>query len=244
MREYRDNYRKHGNTRRINVYATKFTEIHLPLSHEIGRQLFDVQTEKIIDLGREDNDGYTRREANDQRIGDEFQIIAEPSQTKADQYDARHDGRNNQPIHTMFTYNPKNDDDKSAGGPADLHAATAKDRYGKTRHHSGDQSLFGRHPRGDGKGNGQRQRNDADNDPGKYILDDYPLGNAIFEQGEKLRYEFVFHESDKEMVNKSKGIEPLSNMPPVFTTDLLRFLRGDENPLKVQYPVYHCTYRI
>jgi len=97
-------------------------------------------------------------------------IAAQAGKPHRDQHESRQDGGDDQAAHAVFGDDAKNDDHKGAGGSADLVAATAQ----KTDEEPGNdrrvKSLFRGAPRGDAKGHGQRQGDDADGQSGDQVL--------------------------------------------------------------------------
>ena len=70
----------------------------------------------------------------------------------------------------MLADNAVDNDDKGTGGATDLRAAATKERYNKTGDDGGVEALLGFDAGGDGKGNGQRQSDDADDEAGHQVL--------------------------------------------------------------------------
>jgi hypothetical protein len=54
--------------------------------------------------------------------GNELDYGPEPRYTHDDEYDARHHGRDREPVVAVFLHDPVDDDDEGARRPADLHS--------------------------------------------------------------------------------------------------------------------------
>jgi len=94
---------------------------------------------------------------------DELDRCTEPGQPQNDEDDAGHHRRNRQPLDAVFLHNAVDDHDEGAGRPADLHARTAQRGNQESRDDRGQQPALGRESTGNGKGDGERQRDNADN---------------------------------------------------------------------------------
>ena len=66
-----DDHTQHSHYARGNVFGAEVLDIARPLAYEVRRYgTLDVQTEEVLDLCREDGEGDTRCETNDDRIRD------------------------------------------------------------------------------------------------------------------------------------------------------------------------------
>ena len=79
------------------------------------------ETEEIVDLGREDGQRDTGSEADNDRIGDEFDDRAESEHAHQQENHTGHERRDRKPVETELGYDIIDDDDKCACRAADLH---------------------------------------------------------------------------------------------------------------------------
>ena len=79
---------------------------------------------------------------------------------------------------------------KAPGGTADLHPRAAQRRDDESGDYRGVESPVGGDPTGNGEGDGQRQRYDADNDPGSKVREEL-FAIVGLECGEQLGNEHL-----------------------------------------------------
>src|SRR5207244_10458142 len=77
--------------------------------------------------------------------------------------------------------------DERARGAVDLHARAAQGGDQKSRDDGGEQPALGAGPARDRESDGERERHDADDDPGAEIVEELLAGVPPPERGEELR---------------------------------------------------------
>src|SRR5258705_3769277 len=97
-----------------------------PLVKKIRRNRVHLQTEKILDLRRENNERYTACESYDYGIRNEFDCGAKSGKTHNHKDDTGHDRRDNQSIHPIGLNNAKDNNNERAGRPANLYFAPSQ----------------------------------------------------------------------------------------------------------------------
>jgi hypothetical protein len=150
-----------------------------------------AEAQQVLDLGYEDRDGDTGREAGDHRVGNVLDEGAEP-QCPHDDEDRTGDERGKQQaIVAVALDSGKYDHDERRRRPADLEAAAAKRRDEESRDDRGDQPVrrrrTGRNADRHGKGQGDdRNRQARDNVAAKV-----GQGIALAEGTDQLRRQEV-----------------------------------------------------
>ncbi len=128
-----------------------------------------AQAKKLFQLADEDDDRDPTRKTRRDRVGDELDQAAEFQRAHYEQYDARHDRRDDQTVVSVLGHDPKQDWHKRARWPADLDEAAAERGDEESGNDSGPQSPRRFDAGSDGEPDGQRQRDNADRDPGRQI---------------------------------------------------------------------------
>src|SRR2546428_834323 len=145
-----------------------------------------LEPEEILDLPREDDQGDTAREADGHGVGDELDRTAQPREAEAHQDDARHEGRHREPFHPVALDDCVDDHDEGARRPADLHARAPQRRDDESRDDRGEQPALGTDPARDREGDGERECDDTDDDPGDQIREEL-LAGVPRDRGDELR---------------------------------------------------------
>jgi hypothetical protein len=167
---------------------------HYPqLAQHIAGKRVQTHAEKGGQLGDGDKDGDAGGEADNERIGQILDDRAQAAHPHQHQQPARHQRGDGQAGHAVLLHNPVHDHNEGAGGAADLHAAAAERGDDEARHYGGIQALFGRDAGSDAEGDGQRQRDDAGDEPGNQVIPQLLGGIARTIAGEGLRKEEGVH---------------------------------------------------
>ncbi len=83
------------------VGGVEVLEVDGPFAEEVfGKGAVDAQAEEVFDLGGEDREGDTRREAHDDGVGDELDDHAELEESEQDEDDPSHDGGDGESLDT------------------------------------------------------------------------------------------------------------------------------------------------
>jgi hypothetical protein len=130
------------------------------------------------------------RESDRHGIGDELDRAPQPREPEPDEDQAGHQGGDGEAVHSVPLHDGIHDHHEGAGRPADLDAGTAQRRNEKARNDRRVESALGGNAAGDGKGDGERQRHDADDHPRAHIGEELLAGVAA-ERGDELRDERV-----------------------------------------------------
>ena len=86
-----------------------------------------------------------------------------------DEEHARHQRGYGQSLEAILLDDAIDNNNERARGTANLHLRSTKDRDDETGDDGGDDTLLGRHTRGNTKGDGQWQGNDADDDTSQEV---------------------------------------------------------------------------
>src|SRR5204863_497551 len=108
------------------IDRVEMSRVRHPLLDEIGGHGADVQSEKVFDLSREDDDGDAGREAGDDGIRDELDERAHARESHRDEQDAGDDGADDEAFVAVFRDDAVDDDDECASGTTDLDARAAE----------------------------------------------------------------------------------------------------------------------
>src|SRR5206468_3351077 len=108
-----------------------------------------------------------------------------PEQSHGDQDEAGQQRRDHQSIDAVLQHDARHDDHERAGGPADLHAGAAEQRDEKARDDGGVEPALRAEPARDRERDGQRQRDDADDDAGNQVPGEL-LPVVVLEGGDQL----------------------------------------------------------
>ncbi len=129
---------------------------------EIARDVVHAQAEQVPDLSAGDQDGNAVGEADDHRAWKILHRGAHAGDAEKDEQNAGHHGAHEEAVDAVFGDNAGNDYDECAGRPADLRFGAAESGHDESSDDGAiDSGLWG-HAGGDGKGHGQRQRDQAD----------------------------------------------------------------------------------
>ena len=178
LRTDNEKYRGDGNRQHGPIHRGDVSEIAHPFIDKTrGDGARNVQSQKVFDLRGEDGEGDARGEPHHDGIGNELDHAAQAEHPEQHQEDAGHDRGHQQPRQAETLHHSVDDDDESAGGSADLHAASAQSRDDYAGHNGGENPHAGTDGvlhiptgrGGDGERDGQREGNNADHQPGQQI---------------------------------------------------------------------------
>ena len=127
------------------------------------------QTQQVFNLCGEDGDRDTACESYHNRVGYVLDDGAQSQHAQQDEKNSCHQCGNGQPLHSILLDDAIDNHDEGTCGTANLHLRTSEERDGQTGYDGGDDALLRAHTTGDAKGNGQRQRNNANNDAGHQV---------------------------------------------------------------------------
>ena len=136
----------------------------LDASEKLGRQVVDLEAEKILDLGEKDDDRNPVGEADDHGHRDESDQLPHASQAHGEQEDAGQHGGAEQVVETVDGDDAVNDGNESAGRAADLYAGAAQGGGDEAGDNGRPDARSRRAARRDGESHGQRQRQNTDRD--------------------------------------------------------------------------------
>ena len=128
-----------------------------------------VMPKQIPELAGEDDDGDAGGESHRHRIGNEFDVGAEPQKARGDQKHAGHRGGEDHAVDAVAFGGQRHQHDERAGGPADLKPAAAEQRDDEAADHGGIKPAIRRHARGDRDRHRQRQRHDRHRQAGDHV---------------------------------------------------------------------------
>ena len=148
---------------------------------EVARQLGRDQSEEVLQLRQPDQHRNAVGEADDDGHRHVAHQCPELEQPHQEQQHAGHRGADQQVGQAVAFDDAVDDDNEGTGRPGNLHPAAAQRRDQKAGNDGREQALFGFDTRGDGKGHGQRQRNDADREAGADV--GHQVGPRIAGQG-------------------------------------------------------------
>ena len=129
-----------------------------------------AQSEEILDLRGGDQHRDAVGESDDDRARNEAHRRAEAGESHRDEQDARHQRDQREAAHSEARHNAGDDDDKCAGGPADLGARAAQRGNQEAGNHRGVEAGLRGYARGDAERHGQRQGHQPDSDAGEQIV--------------------------------------------------------------------------
>ena len=137
----------------------------------------NLQSEEVLDLRGEDGERDARGEAHHDGIRDELDDGAQTKHAQQDEKEAGHDGGDEEARKAELRHDTINNDDECTRRPTDLDTAAPQRRDDHARHDGGEDA--GHRPDGvlhitsrrggNGKGDGQRQRHDADHNAGDEV---------------------------------------------------------------------------
>mmetsp|Transcript_7068 Transcript_7068/g.30130 ORF Transcript_7068/g.30130 Transcript_7068/m.30130 type:complete len:536 (+) Transcript_7068:2183-3790(+) len=159
-----DGHRGRGRVQRRGVVG------HRPdLAEEVGRHLGDPQPEQVLQLGQRDQHGDAVGEAGDDGHRDIAHQAAELEGAHCEQQHAGAHRCDQQIGQAVALQDAVDHDDEGARRPADLHAGAAQQRDQEAGDDGRGQALLGPQTRGDGEGQCERQRDDADRQAGAQV---------------------------------------------------------------------------
>ena len=127
------------------------------------------QAEEIVNLAGEDDDRDAGGEADGHRIGNEFDIGAEPQIAGRHQEHARHDGGEQHAVDAVALDGGGDEHDEGARRAADLKPAAAQERDQEAADDGGVEAAIRRDTRADGDRHRQRQGDDGDGETGENV---------------------------------------------------------------------------
>ena len=101
--------------------------------------------------------------------GMNFTAVPEPGDAEDDEENARHHRAHEQAVDAVLRDDPRDHDDESAGGPADLAARAAERRDQESGDDRAVDPRLRRQAGGDREGHGERERDEADGDAREQI---------------------------------------------------------------------------
>src|SRR5437773_5584600 len=113
-------------TQRLCVDRVKIGSEGAPLRNELRRQRAHAQSQKILHLTREDDDRDSAGESDYDGMRNELDRRAELGDAEHDEYQASHNGRDDEAVDPVSLDDSVNDYDECAGRSADLNAGAAK----------------------------------------------------------------------------------------------------------------------
>jgi hypothetical protein len=100
---------------------------HFQFRNKFARLLhIKRNAEQILELAGKDNDGDPGGESHCHRIGNEFDVGAEPQQTRGDQKHSSRRGCEDHPLDALAFGGQRHQHNKRAGGSADLKPAATQ----------------------------------------------------------------------------------------------------------------------
>ena len=152
-----------------DVHGAEVLEVDHPLADKVGRHLGNLHAEEVLDLCCEDGQRDTAREAHDDGVRDVLDDGTHAQHAHEDEEDTRHEGGDDESVHTIVGDDAEDDDDERSRGTADLYLATSEDRDEQARDDGCDDTLLGCYARGYTKGDGQWQGYDTYDDTGHKV---------------------------------------------------------------------------
>ena len=149
--------------------------------HVVIRVALDLQAEEVLDLQRRDHDRDARGEAGRDRVGHELDEAAHAGEAHDDEQHARHQAGEEQAPQAEPGRHRRQQDDERRGRSGDLDARAAEQRDQAARDDGGVEAVLGRHAGRDGEGHRERQRDDADDQPGQHVGAQVGPGVALTE---------------------------------------------------------------
>lgn len=127
------------------------------------------QPEQFFDLAGEDDDGDTGGKPDGHRIGDKFDIGAEPHIAGGQHEDTRQRRRQKQAIQPVAVHSRRYEHDEGACWSTDLETAAAESGYQEAADNRGEEAAFGGDARSNGNRHGKRQGHDRHRKPGDRV---------------------------------------------------------------------------
>ena len=174
-----DDDAQQSDSRREPVDRRESPDVGNPFRDEIRRHLVHRQPEEVFDLRRENRQGDSAREADDDGVGDKLDDRPQLQRAHDDQQDARHDRRDGQSLEPEVLDDAIYNNNKGSRRPSDLDGAAAEQRNHESADDGGNQTLFGTHARGDTECNGQRQGDDAHDDARHQVCHEFFFGISL-----------------------------------------------------------------
>ena len=147
-----------------------------------------VDAEEVAPLADEDDHADAGREAQHHGVRNELDDAAEACQAEQQQNRSGHEGGELQTGDAVLGRNARQNDDESARRARDLYPAAAEHGHDERCHDGRVDALLRLRAGGDGKGHGQRQRDDADDHAGGQIGEPVAAAQQTtsmgFEQGD------------------------------------------------------------
>ena len=140
-----------------------------PLAEKLRRHGTHLQAKQVLDLARKDDHGDAAREADDHGVWNELDRASELREAHDDEEYARHQRRHRESVDAVLLDNAVDNHHKCAGRPSDLDARPAERRNEEPSHDRGPEAPARRDTTGNGKSDGQRKRDDADDDAGREV---------------------------------------------------------------------------
>jgi len=147
----------------VRQRAQQLPQLLVKVSGRLG------QAEKVLPLAYPDDHADPGGKAGDDRRRDVAHHRAQARDPEQHQDAAGHERGQLQAGDAVLAGDAGQDHDEGAGGAGDLQAAAAEYRDGQAGDDGGVQPLLRLGSGSDGKGHGQRQGDDADDDPGNDI---------------------------------------------------------------------------
>ena len=156
-----------------------------PFAHEVARRLQGNaddfargahgrlrQPEDVADLRREDGQGDTCREADNDGVGNELDDDAQAESAQRDEYQASQNRGDEQALQAILrvVHDAIDDDDEGTRRAANLHLCAAEQRDEEACHDGRNDALLGRHAAGNAEGDGKGQGHNAHDDARHEVL--------------------------------------------------------------------------
>jgi hypothetical protein len=140
-----------------------------PLADKVRRKVAHLQAEEILDLARKNDHGDSAREAGDYRMRDVLDHRAELRDPHDQEDHAGHQRRDREAVHSVLPDDPIDDHHEGRGGASDLDTRSTECADDETGDNRRPQSSIRRNAAGDCEGDGERQRDDTDNNAGDRV---------------------------------------------------------------------------
>src|ERR1051326_2673943 len=156
---------------RKRIYQIKMPAKGGPLLDKIRRNRAHLQSEKVLDLRRENDERYTACEPDDDGIWNEFDCGAKSGETHNHEDDAGHDCGDDQSVHPIGLNNAIDNNNEGAGWAAYLHFAPSQCGHNEAGNNGSEEPFLRRNTGSDCERNPKRQGDDADDQPCREISD-------------------------------------------------------------------------
>jgi hypothetical protein len=123
-----------------------------------------LKAEHIAKLLNDQDRRYSRREAGDDRKGDELDGSAQSSYAERNQHHARHHGGDSEPVHSVALDDSVDDHDKCAGRATNLYSRATEHRDDEPGDHGSVEPTLRRQAAGDRECDGEWESHDSDDD--------------------------------------------------------------------------------